>query len=177
MRTSAARRLNRLPWQNLRPRSSRSPCVNHALAGAVRCASSRSSVAARNQCRAPHRGSRPHDEVPVPLHASMSTGLRSAGDVTLRPTTPGSSSHWKIGETHLLASIQRQKPTAGQRRRQHNRHHLDQRGIDRQRSFPIELTKPLAASSFRGLSTPAATSWKSTSLLGPHRKTFRTEEG
>lgn len=88
-------------------------------------------------------------------------------------TSLGSTSQGQVGETHLAASIERQQPTAGQRHRPNSRHHLDQRGINRHRSLPIALTKPRAASSFRGLSTRAAISWQSTSHHGPHRKTFR----
>lgn len=103
----------------------------------------------------------------------MSTGLRSAGDVTLHPTLPGSTYHRQKAGTDLVASIDRQQPIAAQRRRPHDRNHLDRVGITRQRSFPITLTKPLAASSFRGLSTRAAISGQPTSHRGPHRKTFR----
>ena len=55
----------------------------------------------------------------------MSTGLRSAGDVTLRPTMPGSSYHWQKAGTDLVAGIDRPQPTAGQRRPQNSRHLLD----------------------------------------------------
>ena len=43
------------------PRSPRSPCASHAPAAAARCASSRSSGAARNHDPARHQGNRPHD--------------------------------------------------------------------------------------------------------------------
>ena len=47
------------------------------------------------------------------------------------------------------------------------------RGPERTNTFPIASSKTPAASSFRGLSTRAATSRPPTSRRGPHRKTFR----
>ncbi|MGS4948296.1 hypothetical protein ACVDG3_22830, partial [Meridianimarinicoccus sp. RP-17] len=44
------------------------------------------------------------------------------------------------------------------------------------RKFPITCSKPPAASSFRGLSTRAATSRPPKSRRGPHRKTFRKDD-
>ena len=40
-------------------------CASHAPAAAAPCASSRSSVADKSQCRAHHHGSGPHDTPPV----------------------------------------------------------------------------------------------------------------
>jgi len=60
-----------------------------------------------------------------------------------------------------------------QRREKRRTIRRNSRRIDRQHAFPIVPPSPHAASSFRGLSTRAATSWQARSRSGPHRKTFR----
>ena len=72
--------------KTLAQRLLRSRCVNPAHAAAGPCASSRSSVAGRNQCRARHHGSRPHDRSRFTDHQPMLAAPSRSGPSHLRPS-------------------------------------------------------------------------------------------
>jgi len=86
----------RPPTQEQKPRSPRSLCANHALAAVAPCASSKSFAADKNQCRAGHHGSGPHDTPPVRCQTTPPAASRRPSHLMLRPSSFGAkhdSSH------------------------------------------------------------------------------------
>lgn len=169
----ASNSLNRPSRQNPRPRSFHSPCASHAPAVAAPCALSRSSDEARNRCRAHHPGSRRHDTSPVVCQRTPPAAHRRPGPDGVRlsflvTTCLPENAHFKIA----IGAIEKDhgSPKHLAQLPPHPRHN---RRLNRSHSFPIARSKTPTASSFRGLSTRAATSWPPTSHRGPRRKTFR----
>ncbi len=67
------------PEAEIIPLTLREPCP----AAVAPCASSRSSAVARNRCRVPHRGSRPHDTSPVIRNGTPPAAIRRHGPNSL----------------------------------------------------------------------------------------------
>jgi len=105
---------------------------------------------------------------PVPVRVTGSGGLPEATKSTEnscapRHAAPGSSSQQRR-KSPFRAAVQ---PEAIAN---------TYSGHNQQPSFPINSTWPLAASSFRGLSTRTANSRWQSSRCSPHRKTFRNAD-
>ena len=170
---SASSAPNRLPHQDPTPRPSHSHCANHAPVAGGPCASSRSSVAGKYQCRAHHQGSKPHDTPPLKCQATPLAAVRRPDQTSMRLSLCGAQKDGKHHNVqsgvsifhrfcHSLSRHAQLPPKLGRSRRP-----------NRPRTFPIGRSKTPAASSFRGLSTWAASSWPPMLCRGPHRKTFR----
>ena len=147
------------PLQSPTPKSSHSPCANRAPVAGAPCASSRSSVAGKSLCRARHHGSRPHDTPPLKCQATSLAAVRRPGQASMRLSLCGAQNDGKrhyvqsgVSIFHCLChSLSRHAqlpPNLGRSRRP-----------NRPRTFTIGRSKTPAASSFRGLSTWAASSW------------------
>ena len=127
----------------------------------------------RRRARGHHRGSRPHDETPIPLSDPPPVPLRDLHGLDLPPAEKfakfggrppsfeaPSGGNWrkKPGCCRAPRTPAAVYPPCGQHTR---------------RSFSIGSASPPAASSFRGLSTWTATTRRRPSRCGPRRKTFR----
>jgi hypothetical protein len=141
------------PSAEIIPLTLREPCPTVA----ARCASSRSSAAARSPDPVRHRGSRQHDEPPI---ISARADPEKHGIPGSHRFAPHKAEHRKTVETvrketvRSAADLATAPPQAGAtayavRAELLNRH-------PRPRAFPIGPTQPPAASSFDGLSTRAA---------------------
>jgi len=97
----------RNPRQHLRPalRSSRSPYANRALVAAAQCASSRSSAAGKNRCRAHHRASRLHDKSPVIRHGKPPAAIRRPGPKSVCLFTSSVARCGNDAKTHSFVCI------------------------------------------------------------------------
>jgi len=154
------------------PRSSRSRCASHAPAVAVRCASSRRSVAVSNHGPGRHHRSRQHDATPVtladpppvPHQAPVSRPFAGPRPSSwLWPVPPRGPTrnprHWGNAPA-AEPGVASHAPVP------------DDRSANRQRSFPIDITRPHAASSLGGFQRAPRSRPHPPSRHGPHRKTF-----
>ena len=152
LRSPRNRRVHR-KWSQ---RSPRSRCVNHAPVAAGSCASSRSSAVGKNRCRARRHGSRPHDiqtvcqsSQPNPgwLHQAEPARTRCAdrSRAWLANTIPPKQGRCSRTKGSGFSYVQRCEKRQTTRR--------DRRGIERQRTFPIGITRTPAPSSSGGFPT------------------------
>ena len=169
---SAASPQNNFPTRNQTKTSALSFCANHAPVAAVPCASSRSSAAGKNRCRAPRHGSRPHDGTHV-SHATLNLAA---------PGGPGPSDMCFVIVETEIRSNQTQSPgipSSADDKNCGNRRHKGQRPNARgtrrsnpQHTFSIDITKPTRLPPWEIFQRGPNEHQANASRDGPHRKIF-----
>lgn len=140
-----------------RPSRSRSPFASRVPVAVGRCGSPRSSSAVRRRDHGHRRGSRPHDETPIPQPDPQRVPARDLHGLVLLSAEQFAKSLRPLHALQARSTEDWRKRPSCHRAIRTQVAALVQGGSFLRRTFPIDSASHPAASSFQGLSTWTAT--------------------